>query len=71
MSVTVAFASYDSFALTRLLHNSDSFLKGLVSFHCHVNTFCNYFLQGKVVTNVVSTCDPTPLYYMKLNIIKL
>ena len=27
--------------------------------------------MGRVVTNVVSTCDPIPLYYIQFNIIKL
>ena len=36
-----------------------------------VNTIVTISCRGRVVTNVVSTCDPTPLYYMQLNIIKL
>ena len=36
-----------------------------------VNTFVIISCRGRVVTNVVNTCDPTPLYYMQLNIIKL
>ena len=36
-----------------------------------VNTIVTISCRGRVVTNVESTCDPTPLYYMQLNIIKL
>ena len=36
-----------------------------------VNTFVIIFCRGRVVSNVASTCDPTLLYYMQLNIIKL
>ena len=35
-----------------------------------VNTIVTISCRGRVVTNVVSTCDPTPLYYMQLNIFK-
>ena len=37
---------------------------------CCNSPFPNPYFRGRVVTNVVSTCDPTPLYYMQLNIIK-
>ena len=35
-----------------------------------VNIIVIISCRGRVVTNVVSTCDPTPLFYMQLNIIK-
>ena len=37
----------------------------------YVRLYLRNYIRGKVVTNVVSTCDPAPLYYMQLNIIKL
>ena len=37
---------------------------------CCNSPFPNPYFRGRVVTNVMSTCDPTPLYYMQLNIIK-
>ena len=43
------------------MYNSHVFSNNPLS---RVNIFVTISCRGRVVTNVVSTCDPTPLYYI-------